>query len=50
MATAIRPTPVLYGADAQRFEERMHMGKKVSSEEKLRMKMAYETFKQIYVE
>ena len=50
MATAIRPTPMLHGIDAQRFEERMKEHRQISAETRLRMQRAYETFKKMYVE
>jgi hypothetical protein len=45
MAQPIKETPVLYGKDARRFEERMSNLKPLSEEERKRMKMHYEIFK-----
>jgi hypothetical protein len=45
MACPIKETPVLYGEDARRFEERMKHPKPVSQEKIERMNKAYEIFK-----
>jgi hypothetical protein len=45
MATPIKPTPILYGEDAIRFEKRMQNPPKISKEEKEEMERADELFK-----
>lgn len=45
MATPIKPTPVLYGEDAVRFEKRMQNPPKISKEEREQMEKSYEWFK-----
>ncbi|MDR0865603.1 MAG: hypothetical protein LBO74_11825 [Candidatus Symbiothrix sp.] len=45
METPWRETPVLYGEDARRFEERMKHPKPVSKETLERIELAYEIFK-----
>lgn len=42
MARPIRETPILFGEDARRFEERMQRPRKVSKEELERVKKNYE--------
>lgn len=42
MARPIRETPILFGEDARRFEERMKNPRKVSKEERERVKKNYE--------
>lgn len=50
MATPIKPTPMLFGDDARRFEERMNTRRHVSAETRSRMEKAYRTFRKMYVE
>jgi hypothetical protein len=45
MATPIKPTPVLYGEDAARFEKRMQNPPKLSKKEKEEQRKAYELVK-----
>ena len=45
MARPIKPTPILYGKDAIRFEENMKTRKYLSKEEVEEMNKAYELFK-----
>lgn len=47
MARPIRETPILFGKDAARFEERMKQKRVISKEERERMKKNYEYFKSI---
>lgn len=42
MARPIKETPILYGEDARRFEERMKEHRRVSQEERARIKANYE--------
>lgn len=42
MARPIRETPILFGEDARRFEERMKHPRKVSKEERERRRKNYE--------
>ena len=46
MATPIRPTPVLTGADSRRFAKAMENVPKISPERREEMFQAYEWFKQ----
>ena len=43
MARPIKETPILYGEDARRFEARMKEQRRISSEERARIKANYET-------
>lgn len=43
MARPIKETPILFGKDARRFEERMKNPPKVSSEKRAQIKCSYET-------
>jgi hypothetical protein len=45
MARPIKETPILYGEDARRFEERMHEHRHISAEEKARIQANYEALK-----
>lgn len=45
MARPIKPTPILYGKDAIRFEEKMKTQKPLSKEEREKQRKAYELFK-----
>jgi len=45
MARPIKPTPILYGEDAIRFEERMKNIIPMSKEEREEQRRAYELFK-----
>jgi hypothetical protein len=47
MARPIKETPVLYGEDARRFEERMKHPQPISEEKRKRMAESWEIFKQI---
>lgn len=42
MARPIRETPILFGEDARRFEEKMKSPRKVSKEERERRRKNYE--------
>ncbi|MEL5892512.1 hypothetical protein AAE250_03290 [Bacteroides sp. GD17] len=42
MARPIRETPILFGEDARRFEERMKKTRIISKEERERVKKNYE--------
>ena len=42
MARPIKETPILYGEDARRFVERMNEHRRVSPEERARIKANYE--------
>ncbi len=42
MARPIKDTPILYGSDAKRFEERMKNPPKVSSEKRAEIRKSYE--------
>ncbi|MDE6769730.1 MAG: hypothetical protein K2J78_08425 [Muribaculaceae bacterium] len=42
MARPIKETPILYGADAKRFEERMQNPPKISSEQRAQIRKSYE--------
>ncbi|MDE6397040.1 MAG: hypothetical protein K2K84_07200 [Muribaculaceae bacterium] len=43
MARPIKETPVLFGNDARRFEERMQNPPKVSPEKRSQIRRSYET-------
>ncbi|MDE6791868.1 MAG: hypothetical protein K2J48_02115 [Muribaculaceae bacterium] len=43
MARPIKETPILFGSDARRFEERMQNPPKVSQEKREQTKRSYET-------
>lgn len=43
MARPIKETPILFGDDARRFEERMHHPPKVSAEKRAQIRRSYET-------
>jgi hypothetical protein len=45
MATPIKPTPILTGADSRRFAKAMENVKKISPEKREEMQKAYEWFK-----
>ena len=47
MATPIRPTPILTGADSRRFAKAMENAQKISPERKEEMFKAYEWFKRV---
>ncbi len=42
MARPIKETPILYGSDARRFEERMKNPPKVSPEKRAQIRKSYE--------
>ncbi len=43
MARPIKETPILYGSDARRFEQRMQNPPKVSAEKREQVRRSYET-------
>lgn len=43
MARPIKETPILYGSDAKRFEERMQNPPKISKEKRNQIRKSYET-------
>lgn len=45
MARPIKETPILFGSDARRFEERMKNPPKVSAEKRARIRASYEAVK-----
>ena len=45
MATPIKPTPILTGADSRRFEKAMANLQKISPEKREEQRKAYEWFK-----
>jgi len=45
MATPIKPTPILTGADSRRFEKAMENVQKISPEKREEQRKAYEWFK-----
>jgi hypothetical protein len=45
MATPIKPTPILTGADSRRFAKAMENVKKISPEKREEQRKAYEWFK-----
>ena len=47
MARPIKETPILYGEDARRFEARMKERRRVSPEERARIKANYEAVKSV---
>ena len=49
MARPIKETPVLFGADARRFEERMQNPPKVSSEKRDEIRNSYETVRKMMI-
>lgn len=49
MARPIAETPILFGEDARRFEERMRHPRKTSAEELAKIKADYELLKSIFV-
>ena len=50
MARPIKETPILFGADARRFEERMHNPPKVSAEKRAQIRRSYETVTKMMVD
>ncbi|MCQ2238684.1 MAG: hypothetical protein MJZ73_05570 [Bacteroidaceae bacterium] len=44
MARPIKETPILFGEDARRFQQRMKENHKVSDEERNRLRENYEIF------
>lgn len=44
MARPIKETPILFGEDAKRFEERMQQTRKISEDEKQKMLDNYSVF------
>ena len=50
MARLIKETPILYGDDARRFEERMKNPPKISDERKAEMQTAFDTIKKMLSE
>ena len=49
MARPIKETPILFGSDAKRFEERMQNPPKVSSEKRALIRKSYETVMKMMV-
>lgn len=49
MARPIKETPILFGSDAKRFEERMQNPPKVSAEKKDQIRKSYETVMKMMV-
>lgn len=49
MARPIKETPILFGDDARRFEERMQDPPKVSSEKRAQIRKSYDTVIQMMV-
>ena len=49
MARPIAETPILFGEDARRFEERMRHPRKASAEERAQVKADYEWLKSMFV-
>ena len=47
MATPIKPTPILTGADSRRFAKEMENVKKISPEKREEQRKAYEWLKSI---
>ena len=47
MARPIKETPILYGEDARRFEARMKERRRISPEERAKMKATYEALKSV---
>lgn len=43
MARPIKETPILYGTDARRFEERMQNPPKVTAEKREQIRRSYDT-------
>ena len=50
MARPIKETPILFGDDARRFEERMKNPPKISDERKAEMKKAFDTLNRMLKE
>ena len=50
MARPIKDTPILFGEDARRFEERMEENRKVSAEELEQIQRNYNIFLQMMQE
>ena len=50
MARPIKDTPILFGEDARRFEERMEENRKVSAEELEQIQHNYNIFMQMMQE
>lgn len=49
MARPIKETPILFGSDARRFEERMQNPPKVTAEKRVQIRRSYETVKKMMV-
>lgn len=50
MARPIKETPILYGCDGRRFEERMQNPPKVSVEKRNQIRQSYETVLKMMVQ
>ncbi|MDE5843488.1 MAG: hypothetical protein K2H35_07130 [Muribaculaceae bacterium] len=50
MARPIKETPILFGSDARRFEERMQNPPKVSAEKRAEIRCSYETIRKMMVD
>lgn len=48
MARPIKETPILFGDDGRRFEERMKNPPKLSSEERAERRRIYEAFMSVF--
>lgn len=49
MARPIKETPILFGDDAKRFEQRMQNPPKVSAEKREEIRRSYETVRKMMV-
>ena len=49
MARPIKETPILFGSDAKRFEERMQNPPKVKTEKRAQIRRSYETVMKMMV-
>ena len=49
MARPIKETPILFGSDGKRFEERMQNPPKVSATKREQIKLSYETILKMMV-
>lgn len=50
MARPIKETPILFGKEARRFEERMKHPRKLSKERLAEMQRNYEALKSVFIE
>lgn len=49
MARPIKETPILFGTDAKRFEERMQNPPKISPEKRAQIRKSYEAVRKMMV-